>query len=111
MGALRVNRLMTPAAIKLNVVPEPEIDNGLPETQSKRKASEMDFEIPTAKRTEPAEGSTTESESDSDVIPFSRTPASTLISAPSKGTIAVPYHAPNYAHLGYPRRCQILSRG
>jgi hypothetical protein len=63
---------MTPAAIKLNVVPEPESDNELPETQSKRKASEMDFEIPPAKRTEPAEGSTTESESDSDVIPFSR---------------------------------------
>ncbi|KAF8258164.1 P-loop containing nucleoside triphosphate hydrolase protein [Lactarius quietus] len=64
---------------------EPESDTGLPETQSKRKASEMDFEIPPAKRTEQAEGSTTESESDSDVIPSSRTPASTLVSNPSKG--------------------------
>lgn len=68
-------------------MPESESDNGLPETQSKRKASEMDFEIPPAKRTEPAEGSTTESESDSDVLHSTRTPASTLISASSKGTI------------------------
>ena len=100
MGALPVNRQMTPLVIKLNVMPESESDNGLPETQSKRKASEMDFEIPPAKRTEPAEGSTTESESDSDVLHSTRTPASTLISASSKGTITPSYHAPNYAHLG-----------
>lgn len=100
MGALLVNRQMTPLVIKLNVVLESESDNGLPETQSKRKASEMDFEIPPAKRTEPTEGSMTESESDSDVIPFSRTPASTLISASSKGTTAAPYRTPNYAYLG-----------
>ena len=87
VGALLVNRQMTPLVIKLNVMPESESDNGLPETQSKRKASEMDFEIPPAKRTEPAEGSTTESESDSDVLHSTRTPASTLISASSKGTI------------------------
>ena len=88
MGALLVNRQMAPLVIKLNVMPESESDNGLPETQSKRKASEMDFEIPPAKRTEPAEGSTTESESDSDVL-YSRTPASTLISALSKGNITL----------------------
>ena len=90
---------MTPLAIELNIVPEPESDIELPETQSKRKASEMDFEIPPAKRTGPAEGSTTESESDSDVTPLSRTPASTLVQLPSKGTIAVPYHAPTYADI------------
>jgi hypothetical protein len=89
---------MTPLVIQLNVVPESESDNEVPETQSKRKASEMDFEIPAAKRTEPAEGSTTESESDSDVIPLSRTPASTVISAPNKGNIAPDYHTPTYAH-------------
>ncbi|KAI0299056.1 P-loop containing nucleoside triphosphate hydrolase protein [Multifurca ochricompacta] len=41
-----------------------------PATQSKRKASEMDFEIPLAKRAGPVEGSATESESDSnDALP------------------------------------------
>ncbi|KAH8983351.1 hypothetical protein EDB92DRAFT_1578468 [Lactarius akahatsu] len=49
----------------------------LPETQTKRKASEMDFEIPPTKRTELDEGSTTESESDLDVT----LPSSTLASA------------------------------
>ena len=100
MGVLLVNRQMPALAIKLNVVPESESDIGVPETQSKRKASEMDFDIPPAKKTVPAEGSTTESEGDSDVIPLSKTPASTLVSIPSKGTLAARYHAPIYAHLG-----------
>ena len=100
MGVLLVNRQMPALAIKLNVVPESESGIGVPETQSKRKASEMDFDIPPAKKTVPAEGSTTESESDSDVIPLSKTPASTFISIPSKGTLAPRYHAPIYAYLG-----------
>jgi hypothetical protein len=53
----------------------------------------MDFEIPPAKRTEPADGSTTESESDLDVMPASSNPASALVLTPSKGTVAAPYHA------------------
>src|SRR6266702_7030848 len=99
---------MTLLAIKLNVVPEPESDIELPETQSKRKASEMDFEIPPAKRTEPAEGSTTESESDLDVIPPSSTLASALVSTPSKGTRG-PLSCQSMLTLARPRRSQILS--
>ncbi len=81
---------MIPRAIQLNVVSEPETDIELPENHSKRKASEMDFEVPPAKRTEPADDSATESESDSDVIPRSSLP---LDSATSKGTVAAHYHA------------------
>ena len=53
----------------------------------------MEFEIPPAKRTEPAEGSTTESESDLDVMPSSSNPASALVLTPSKGTVAALYQA------------------
>lgn len=53
----------------------------------------MEFEIPSAKRTELAEGSTTESESDSDVIPASSNSASPIVLTPSKGTVAALYHA------------------
>ncbi|KAH9044878.1 P-loop containing nucleoside triphosphate hydrolase protein [Lactarius hengduanensis] len=56
-----------------------------PETQSKRKASEMDFEIPPTKRTELDEGSTTESESDLDVTLPSSTLASALVSTLTTG--------------------------
>ncbi|KAH9031884.1 P-loop containing nucleoside triphosphate hydrolase protein [Lactarius pseudohatsudake] len=56
-----------------------------PETQSKRKASETDFEIPPTKRTELDEGSTTESESDLDVTLPSSTLASALVSTLTTG--------------------------
>lgn len=59
-------------------MPEPESDIEQHATASKRKASEMEFEIPSAKRTGPVAGdSVTESDSDSyDVLlPSRRAPA------------------------------------
>ena len=70
---------------------EPESDVERTPATSKRKASEMEFEIPPAKRTEPAEDSVTESESGADdVLPRSRH-ASVLALNLSKGTVAVRY--------------------
>lgn len=66
---------------------EPESDVELSATKSKRKASEVEFEIPPAKRPEPAEGSVTESESDFDMVIPSRTP--TAVPGPSRGNLAV----------------------
>ena len=64
---------------------ESESEGELSAIKSKRKASEVGFSIPPAKRPEPAEASVTESESDIDVISPSRLPASVPASA-RKGT-------------------------
>jgi hypothetical protein len=66
-------------------VSEPESEGELSATKSKRKASEVGFSIPPAKRPEPAEASVTESESDIDVVSLSCLPASASASA-RKGT-------------------------
>ena len=64
---------------------EPESEGDLYTTKSKRKASEVGFSNPPAKRPEPAEASVTESESDIDVVSLPRHPASASASA-RKGT-------------------------
>ena len=64
---------------------EPESEGELSAIKSKRKASEVGFSIPPAKRPEPAEASVTESESDIDVVSASCFPASASPSA-RKGT-------------------------
>jgi len=69
-------------------VPEPESEVELSAIKSKRKASEVGFSIPPAKRPEPAEFSVTESESDSDASP-SHHRASALAPAQGKGTAKV----------------------
>ena len=64
---------------------EPESEDELSAMKNKRKASEVGFSIPPAKRPEPAEASVTESESDIDVVSPSRLPASASAST-RKGT-------------------------
>jgi hypothetical protein len=66
-------------------VSEPESEGELSAIKSKRKASEVGFSIPPAKRPEPAEASVTESESDIDVVYPTRLPASASAST-RKGT-------------------------
>jgi len=66
-------------------VSELESEGELSATKSKRKASEVGFSVPPAKRPEPAEASVTESESDIDVVSLSRLPASASAST-HKGT-------------------------
>jgi hypothetical protein len=67
------------------VVSEPESEGELSAIKSKRKASEVGFSIPPAKRPEPAEASVTESESDIDLVSPSCLPASASAST-RKGT-------------------------
>jgi hypothetical protein len=63
-------------------VSEPESEGELSAIKGKRKASEVGFSVPPAKRPEPLEASVTESESDIDVVFL---PASASASA-RKGT-------------------------
>ncbi|KAI9454269.1 P-loop containing nucleoside triphosphate hydrolase protein [Russula earlei] len=93
--------LLSKSAISVGVVPakrrdhslgedsvtEPESDGEHLEAQSKRKASEMEFKIPPAKRPGTTEGSVTESESDSDVVLPSRLPPSASCLASKKGAL------------------------
>ena len=91
-----------PPAVKLKVVSEPETDVEVSATKNKRKASEMEFKIPPAKRPEPAEDSVTESESDLDVALPSGPPTSSLALATSKGNAAV-HLTQGGAHLSSPQ--------
>ena len=68
---------------------EPESEGELSAIKSKRKASELGFSIPPAKRPETAECSVTESESDFDVVSPSRLPASASALARSKAATTV----------------------
>ena len=58
-------------------------------TKNKRKASELGFSIPPAKRPEPEECSVTESESDSDIVAPSCLPASAPALARSKDVATI----------------------
>jgi len=91
-----------PPAVKLKVVSEPETDVEVSATKNKRKASEMEFKIPPAKRPEPAEDSVTESESDLDVALPSGPPTSSLALAMSKGNAAL-HLTQGGAHLSSPQ--------
>jgi hypothetical protein len=69
-------------------VPEPESDIERHATASKRKASETEFEIPSAKRTGPvAGGSVTESDSDSNDVLLPSRGAPAVVSNLSNGTV------------------------